>query len=128
MLPVNSNVPFALFAIVNEPAPDPVPLMVRILPEVLTFIVAVLPLVKEKLRFVVAVLPLYSKVPPLKIISVPAPMPDKLAMDKIPVVMVVDPVYVFVPDNDSVPGPVLVNEPPPDKTPLNVNVLFEVST
>ena len=134
MFPVNSNVPFALFAIIKEPAPDPVPLMVRILPEVLTFIVTILPVIKEKLRFVVAVLPLYNKVPPAKTISVPAPIlllaPDApiVDTDKVPALMMVLPVYVFVPDSTRSPAPSLYNDPPPDKTPLNVKVVPEVFT
>ena len=88
----------ALLAILIEPAPDTVPLMVRILLAVLTMMVDVVPLFNVKFRSVDAVKPEYDKVPPFKMMSVPAPRlplaPAALMAEheSVPVSMVVEPV------------------------------------
>ena len=84
--------------------------------------VIVIPLLVPKVK-----VPVVFRVPPLKIIlsasTVPGVAPI-LAEDEIAIVpadKVVDPVYVFKPDNVKVPDPAFVRAPAPEMTPETVS-------
>ena len=98
LLPVSSNVPVATDAILNVPAPLIMPLHVNTTDAVPTLMVEVVELVNEIFLLVEDVTPEYKSVPPLKIISVPAPIlvfvpaASMVATDSVPAETVADPV------------------------------------